>query len=658
MEPCNFGARCFRKSAEHFESYSHPPSILERRKAEREVKDEEQKRSATPPEPAADVQPAVDASGKDEGSVFGRPAAPVFGGNSILTELARERGERSKAAGGGSKPSRASTCTGGDTRTDPVVLDSDDEDEAQQACGSASGKRPSEDGGRAGDKRARPAPVYQGAGGANSRVAGSSSAASSSSSGAHAPARPIAPQSRARRPNEGAWQADGVGFHLMASGEVDDKYNAGTVTLEDIFAGDPIWCIVSNYCQDLGLLFRQTTMWKNTRRDHWAIPTTVLIHAKEGDERISYEDMVQAYRDQVKAHNLEDCVTLHVPKVPKYGTHHSKFMILGHSTGLRVAVITSNTVGGDIYGAVNAVWAQDFPRKTAESVEAARGTSSPFEDDLFQYLQKTGWKGMDAFGADITPLTIRDYDFSLARATLIASVPGRHDITRDVATGEMSCKWGHLKLRSVLSQQTFGEEFVGAPIVWQCTSLGMQRNSWLVDMIQSFSAGKAPNGVLGKPKDGVRLVWPTDDEIRTSTAGWNSGGGIPGRKKNVDQISSLAAPQVKKSKGKQAARPEVLFHRWSNPALGRHPLGRSKVMPHIKSFMRHSDAGDEIAWILIGSHNLSIAAWGEIQNKTTEPFLAINSFELSVLIHPALLTPSATAPFSLSGPAFPVVHEQ
>mmetsp|Transcript_17985 Transcript_17985/g.41772 ORF Transcript_17985/g.41772 Transcript_17985/m.41772 type:complete len:187 (+) Transcript_17985:231-791(+) len=81
-------------------------------------------------------------------------------------------------------------------------------------------------------------------------------------------------------------------------------------------------------------------------------------------------------------------------------------------------------------------------------------------------------------------------------------------------------------------------------------------------------------------------------------------------------------------------------------------------MPHIKSFMRHSDAGDEIAWILIGSHNLSIAAWGEIQNKTTEPFLAINSFELSVLIHPALLTPSATAPFSLSGPAFPVVHEQ
>lgn len=289
MEPCNFGARCFRKSAEHFESYSHPPSILERRKAEREVKDEEQKRSATPPEPAADVQPAVDASGKDEGSVFGRPAAPVFGGNSILTELARERGERSKAAGGGSKPSRASTCTGGDTRTDPVVLDSDDEDEAQVdtmktsigpfssppfrrhpvhslfgshhssrraaplpasalrrcsphswppylsifacitrgtrcvcplACQprmhfvpqsrlfpthgrhlarSDEPSRERQDGGRAGDKRARPAPVYQGAGGANSRVAGSSSAASSSSSGAHAPARPIAPQSRARR---------------------------------------------------------------------------------------------------------------------------------------------------------------------------------------------------------------------------------------------------------------------------------------------------------------------------------------------------------------------------------------------------------------------------------------------------------------------------
>lgn len=45
-------------------------------------------------------------------------------------------------------------------------------------------------------------------------------------------------------------------------------------------------------------------------------------------------------------------------------------------------------------------------------------------------------------------------------------------------------------------------------------------------------------------------------------------------------------------------------------------------------------SGDEVAWVLIGSHNLSKAAWGELQKQGTSLF--IRSYELAVLCLPAL----------------------
>jgi hypothetical protein len=88
--------------------------------------------------------------------------------------------------------------------------------------------------------------------------------------------------------------------------------------------------------------------------------------------------------------------------------------------------MTSNTCEGDLYAATNAVWAQDFPRKTAEQMNS----TSPFENDLVDYLDGTDWQGMDAFGDWIMPSTLRKFDFSSARATIIGSIPGRHPISR------------------------------------------------------------------------------------------------------------------------------------------------------------------------------------------------------------------------------------
>lgn len=45
-------------------------------------------------------------------------------------------------------------------------------------------------------------------------------------------------------------------------------------------------------------------------------------------------------------------------------------------------------------------------------------------------------------------------------------------------------------------------------------------------------------------------------------------------------------------------------------------------MPHIKTFGRyiHSpEQGSRLAWLLLTSHNLSKAAWGELQKKGVPP---------------------------------------
>ena len=127
MAKCSYGANCYRKSAEHFETYAHPRGLLERRvsSVEKEEAAEHSVDAAAPTSsaatlhlPAADLQPAGVASCRDVVPVFGVPAAQVLAGSSMsLKDPASAEGKSSRSS------------TGGDTRIDPVVLDSDDEED-------------------------------------------------------------------------------------------------------------------------------------------------------------------------------------------------------------------------------------------------------------------------------------------------------------------------------------------------------------------------------------------------------------------------------------------------------------------------------------------------------------------------------------------------
>lgn len=55
-------------------------------------------------------------------------------------------------------------------------------------------------------------------------------------------------------------------------------------------------------------------------------------------------------------------------------------------------------------------------------------------------------------------------------------------------------------------------------------------------------------------------------------------------------------------------------------------------MPHIKTFVRYS--GQNLAWMLLTSSNLSKAAWGALQKNNSQ--LMIRSYELGVLFLPSV----------------------
>jgi hypothetical protein len=126
----------------------------------------------------------------------------------------------------------------------------------------------------------------------------------------------------------------------------------------------------------------------------------------------------------------------HQPALPiPFGTHHAKLLVLGYGAGggggVRVCVQTANNLLKDNELLTDAVWAQDFPPK-APGPDPAPAPACQFEEDLVDFLRRTGWSGMPVPMSPgpglgrVGPQTLRTYDFSGARAVLLPSVPGRH----------------------------------------------------------------------------------------------------------------------------------------------------------------------------------------------------------------------------------------
>ena len=304
------------------------------------------------------------------------------------------------------------------------------------------------------------------------------------------------------------------------------------------------------------------------------------------------------------------------PPCPKFGTHHTKCFILVYDTGVRVCVHTANLIHGDVRKRTNAAWCQDFPNKSA----AHLGRTSEFERDLGRYLATLGWKdetcALPGAGRRRRRRTVRDVSVRLfgrggqvdclgarplgrigddeLRTRLRASRAGGDDVP-----GRVQARTGGVPVHERRGDDGEVDGGDGAELFARGRRIRTTRkNEW-------------PRGPCLGDGD-LRLVWPTMGEVRGSNLGYVTGGSIPGATDKISREHVRRRLHRWRGGGDETTKEgtKLLDH----PPASTDPTGRGRVMPHVKTFARYApNAPHDLAWVIVGSHNLSGAAWGRLR---------------------------------------------
>ncbi|KAF0688610.1 Aste57867_19783 [Aphanomyces stellatus] len=378
-------------------------------------------------------------------------------------------------------------------------------------------------------------------------------------------------------------------FYLTALRGVTKAQNQYSRSLASLLDGDFTHAILTNYKVDVPWLFAQCA--------RLARVPVLLVH---GSHPSSIQDACKAYTN----------VTPIAPPLPiPYGTHHTKMMILFHPTFVRVAIFTANFVAGDWNYKTQGLWTQDFPAVIATAIRPCA-----FHSDLLDY--------MTALGPPVARLCTEKfprYDFTSAKVSLVASVPG---VYHGKAAME---KYGHLRMKRCVLPNLFEVQYrpknpTTHPLVCQYSSLGSLDEKWLVEFYASMTGQGTSSVASPIPTGKLHLVWPSVADVvrlhlsQNSNEGWDAGRSLPCALKNLK-------PFLHK-----------YLRAWHPPPV----LHRQNAMPHIKSYAPVDPTTQSLDYVLLTSANLSKAAWGALQKSNTQ--FMIRSYELGVLLLPDATT--------------------
>ncbi len=438
-------------------------------------------------------------------------------------------------------------------------------------------------------------------------------------------------------------------FQFIRMQGLPDSKNVDTITLKDIL-GD----VMIKEAWLFNFLFDVDWVMEQFDSDVRRLVKVKLIHGfwkRDDHNKAIIDEACSRYTNvEARAAYLKD----------SFGTHHTKMMILiRHDDASQVIISTANMISKDWTIMTNAVWRspllpvlpEGHPRRfyTNEPL----GSGQRFKHDLLQYLGVYGKQRTDALIDHLT-----QYDFHAVRGALIGHVPSE---TKVSDSGRTTC-WGWPALRDALQMlgkaahdQNGSKSSVNSrkrPMSSQSTLDSARDHS----IFQSPTKPKAPHIVcqvssiatlpkaflpnffttLRGPEKKVTfsIVFPTKPEVRQSLGGYTSGGSI-----FMKVESAQAKTQL------ETLRPHLCH--WTAPG---DLSGRTMAAPHIKTYIRFSSTPSaenlrpDIDWALLTSANLSTQAWGTAppaasgkgKDKDKEPEVRVSSYELGVLVWPAL----------------------
>ncbi|KAK9596365.1 hypothetical protein V6Z92_002841 [Aspergillus fumigatus] len=397
--------------------------------------------------------------------------------------------------------------------------------------------------------------------------------------------------------------------------------NVDTVRLKDIL-GDPL----IRECWQFNFLFDVDFLMSQFDEDVRRLVQVKVVHGswkKDAPNRIRIEEACPRYP------NVE-AITAYMPE--PFGTHHSKMMILlRHDDLAQVVIHTANMIPGDWANMCQAVWRSPLLplRKSGREPEGpgAIGSGVRFKRDLLAYLNEYGVKKTG-------PLVrqLERFDFSAVRAALIASVPSKQRLSS--LDSQKKTLWGWPALKEATRQIPLTpkgkSQTVQSHIVTQISSIASlgQTDKWLKDVF--FPSLSPTPSMASIPQPKFSIIFPTPDEIRRSLNGYGSGGSIHMKLQSATQQKQLQymRPYLRHWAGDSDSS--------SSTSTPQREAGRRRAAPHIKTYIRFSDAEkmDTIDWAMVTSANLSTQAWGAAVNNAGE--VRISSWEIGVIVWPQL----------------------
>ncbi|XP_066531748.1 tyrosyl-DNA phosphodiesterase 1 isoform X2 [Hoplias malabaricus] len=369
-----------------------------------------------------------------------------------------------------------------------------------------------------------------------------------------------------------------------------------------------------NYCFDIPWMVKQ---YPPEFRDK----PVIIVHGEKRESKARLLQQAQPYS------HIRFCqAKLDIA----FGTHHTKMMLLWYEEGFRVIILTSNMIQADWYQKTQGIWMSPlYPRLPEGSPETAGDSPTHFKRDLLEYLRAYRAPELSEWME-----RIKEHNLSETKIYLIGSTPGRFQ-------GADMEKWGHLRLRKLLSEHTCpvqnAEEW---PVIGQFSSIGsmgLDKTKWLAAEFQRTLTTQGKASSSSSPGTSMLLVYPSVDNVRTSLEGYPAGGSLPYSIQTAQRQLWLHS----------------YFHRWKAETSG-----RSSAMPHIKTYMRASPDFSQLSWFLVTSANLSKAAWGALEKNNTQ--MMVRSYELGVLYLPTIFNMKTFPveknifPVSSSSTGFPV----
>lgn len=384
------------------------------------------------------------------------------------------------------------------------------------------------------------------------------------------------------------------GFHLLKTHGIPCHGDA-YIELTDILAAGAELAVIFNYQFDIDWMLDEMPALQTCQK-------VMIVHGMSPTDGAVWKAMFENY-------GMGERVKVVRPETPSYGTVHSKMFLLFYSTGCRVCIHTSNMVASDWKMKTQGAYMRDFPLRRDDAGDGVR-VECDFGRELREYVMRS----IRIEERDEIISRILRHDFSSAGVAIVSSVPGKHG-------GDNFSKFGHMRLRHLLSSETFDHGAGDSAVICQFSSLGSLRPEWVAgEFGQSVSTQFESTGKESTKMQTVELqfVYPTEAQVVESNEGILAGASIPVTSKNLHREHVLTR-----------------LHRWNCEKSG-----RERSMPHIKTLVRYGRSEpDRPAWVFLGSFNLSVAAWGRITGgmscrraKTRPPqSLYILSYEIGVL---------------------------